>query len=127
MQLLNRRKYERFDVAPMYTAVAVRLLPSGEGILEGHVYDLSEGGAKFELDEPLEPGAKVLMQITLPGGDGESGGRSIFVFAEVVWDGWDEDEPGPVRMAAAFTRFGGAEDRDRLLRFLSGRRVRRAA
>jgi len=111
----------------MYTPVAVRRLPKGEEILEGHVYDISEGGLMFELDEAVEPGVEMLVQVTLPGSGEPGPGRSVFAYATLVWDGTDEDEPGPVRMAARFTGFGGAGDRERLLRCLSDGGLERAA
>lgn len=113
----------------MYTPVSVRLLTDEKFSLEGHAYDICEGGAQFELDRGLEPGSPIALQITLPrsvAGDEITGpGRSIFVFGNVVW--LDDSEPGPVRMAIAFTRFARAGDRERLLDSLTRQRVSRAA
>jgi len=53
-------------------------------------------------------------------------GRSVFVFANVVWLE-DEDQPGPYKMAAVFTHFARAGDRERLLRQFATGRYRAAA
>lgn len=120
---LNRRRFERFSTRPMYTPVVVRL--AGLPVGEGHAYDISEGGVRFELDAPIPPGTPVEMTITLPGRSPETD-RRIAVAANVVWARRDPDEPGPVQMAAAFTRFAAA-DRERLLANLNTERYARAA
>jgi hypothetical protein len=112
----------------MYTPIAVRLLDRDHFEFEGHAYDISEGGVRFELDRPVQPGTRIAMQITLPSiNEFDLGpGRSVFVFANVVWID-DEDEPGPVRMAAVFSQFARVGDRERLLRQFSTGRYRAAA
>jgi hypothetical protein len=113
----ERRRYPRFEVEPMYTPIAVRLLDEDAFRLEGHAYDVSEGGLRFETDLPIAPGTKVALQITLPTMNAATGGpgRAVFVFANVVWLE-DEDEPGPYKMAAVFSHWARAGDRERLLR-----------
>ena len=124
---INRRQFPRFSVQPMYTPVAVRTLDSETFDIEGHAYDISEGGARFDLDRPLPPGTPIAMQITLPTMHNEIGpGRSLFVFANIVWVE-DEDEPGPVRTAAVFTPFARAGDRERLLKHFATGHYRMAA
>jgi hypothetical protein len=126
MFTINRRRFERFALRPMYTRVVVRLVADQSYDFEGHAYDVSEGGIRFELDRPIDPGTPVAIQVTLPGAAAE-GGWSVFVFANVIWVDEDADEPGPVRMAAAFTRFARAGDKERLLSQLSSGRYARAA
>lgn len=124
----NRRQHERFALAPMYTPIMARLLENEEYTLEGHAYNISEGGVQFELDHPVAPGTTIALQITLPVGaasDDIGPGRSVFVFANVVWT--DDEEPGPVRMAATFTRFARLGDQERLARLISAGRYARAA
>jgi hypothetical protein len=115
---------------PMYTPVAVRLLDSEDDKfdIEGHAYDISAGGVRFEVDRALKPGTRIAMQITLPtAGDEDVGpGRSVYVFANVVWIE-DEDEPGPVRTAAVFNHFARVGDKERLLRQFATGRYRVAA
>ncbi|MFZ4576220.1 MAG: PilZ domain-containing protein [Phycisphaerales bacterium] len=125
---INRRRFERFALSPMYTPVSVRLLENECFSLEGHAYDISEGGCRFELDRGIEAGTQVAMQITMATGlasDDIGPGRSIFVFGNIIW--LDDEESGPVRMAIAFTRFARAGDRDRLLRQMSAGVLRRRA
>jgi hypothetical protein len=50
----------------------------------------------------------------------------VFVFATIVWIE-DEDEPGPVKMAAVFSRFARAGDEQRLHAAVATGRFRRAA
>jgi len=111
----------------MYTPVAVQCPDAKNFDNEGHVYDISEGGVRFELDEPLVPGMPVSLRIVLPGGDASSRDQGVLVHASVVWVDDDQDEPGPVRMAASFTRFAHAADREKLMKQLSSGRFARAA
>jgi len=126
----NRRRYERFQLAPMYKPISVRLLDSEHFTLDGHAYNISEGGIQFELDRGIEPGTPIALQVTLPNNHWTEcpdlgPGRSIFVLGNVIW--LDDDELGPARMAVVFTRFARAGDRERLLRQISGGRMQRAA
>jgi hypothetical protein len=119
----NRRRFERFALRPMYTPVAVRVMEDEAGDKqEGHAYDVSEGGLRFELDQAIKPGTAVVVRFTLPGPEPE---RSVYAVGNVVWV--NEEEPGPAQMAAVFTRFARAADRDRLLRHLSTGVLARAA
>ncbi|MCA3006220.1 MAG: PilZ domain-containing protein [Planctomycetaceae bacterium] len=115
----DRRRYPRFMTEAMYTPMAVRLLDSDHFSLDGHAFDISEGGLRFELDRGIEPGTGVALRIMLPTMTGATParpgpGRAVFAFANIVWLA-DEDEPGPVKMAAVFTRFARTGDRERLL------------
>src|SRR5690606_24934666 len=103
---INRRRFPRYTMIPAYTPVRVRTLDRVGPELCGHVYDVSEGGARFEVDEAIEPGSRVAMQITLPacGAPDSDASRDIFVMGTVVRLE-DEDEPGPVRTAVIFTHF----------------------
>ncbi|MFN0132474.1 MAG: PilZ domain-containing protein [Phycisphaerales bacterium] len=102
MTHINRRRHERFSLLPAYSAVEVRV-PGGRR-LSGHAYDVGEGGLRFELDRPLSPGTPIILRLTLPGRPV----RPLVAAARVVWTADDADEPGPVRMAADFTRLGSA-------------------
>lgn len=125
---LDRRQYERFEVAAAYTEVAVRRMDEGQYRLEGHAYDISEGGIQFELDTPIAPGETINLRIALPEWQqADVGpGRAVFVVGRVIWLD-DDDTTGPVRMAVAFTRFCRVGDKERLLRSLTAGRYRRAA
>ncbi len=125
----DRRRYERYLLPSMYTAVAARELDSDEFTLTGHAYDISRGGMRFELDQPIEPGAKIALRIELPGsGANWAEPRAVFAFANVVWIEEDDlDSTGPVRMACVFTNFCRAGDEDRLLKRLQSGRFAQAA
>ncbi|MEO0484008.1 MAG: PilZ domain-containing protein [Planctomycetota bacterium] len=129
---INRRGHERFMLRPAYSLVRVRPLDRDEYAFEGHAYDVSETGARFELDQPIDPGTPVALELHMPGlgipGTPDIGpGRAIYVIGNVVWADEDDVESGPCRMAVAFTRFCRAEDRERLLtQFGTGRYARAA-
>lgn len=127
---INRRRFDRFLLNPGYTPVAVRTLDEGTFAHKGHSYDISEGGVQFEVDRAIKPGTPVALRITLPidPRDPDSTtlkGRQVIAYGNIVW--LDESEPGPVRMAATFSRFARPGDRERLLGRLSRRLLRRAA
>jgi len=128
MTLSDRRTFPRFQLQAMYTPLSIRALDSETFDNEGHAYDISEGGVRFEADQPVKPGTRVAMQITLPNLNQREiePGRTVLVFANVVWLE-DEDEPGPYKMAAVFTHFARAQDKDRLLRQFATGRYRAAA
>ncbi len=116
---INRRAHERFQVNPGYTSMALRVHPDEtEFALEGHVYDISEGGVCFELDRPIDPGQTVSIRIDLPMTGQDIGpGRAVFLTGNIVW--CDLEEPGASRMALAVTRFDRAGDRERLIKSLT--------
>jgi hypothetical protein len=111
----------------MYTQIAVRLMDEEKFTLQGHAYDISEGGIQFELDRAIEPGTPVAMQIQLPLSESEikGPGQAVFVIGNIVW--LDDSDAGPARMALAITRFARAGDRERLIDQLSTGRLSRAA
>lgn len=114
---VNRRAHERFAVPPMYTGLQIRRLEDEVFSLDGHAYDISEGGVQFETDMPIAPGTEIGLMIDIPGCKvGDPGpGRAVFAMARVIWINEDELEIGPARMAAAFTRFCRTGDRERLM------------
>lgn len=124
----DRRQFPRFRLPVGYTPILVRTLDRETFDHEGFGYDLSEGGLRFELDRPVAPGTQIAIQILLPGlSESVRGpGRAIFVFANVVWIE-DEEEPGPVKMAAVFSRFARREDAIRLREQLNTQRYQRLA
>ncbi len=108
---------------PMYTSVqAKRLADDATEEIAGHAYDISERGARIELDQALEPGDSIAVDLTLPGAT-----STVSVSADVVWVNDAMDDPGPRRMALRFTNFRSDEDQDCLRRYLGSGLVRRAA
>lgn len=124
---VNRRRFERFLLSAAYTPVVVRTLDEKGLTLEGHSYDLSEGGLKFEVDEEIKPGTPVSVQITVPAPVAAAGGgaRTVTALGSVVWA--ESDEPGPVVTGAVFTCFPRDGDKESLLKHLGAGVLRRAA
>lgn len=124
---VNRRRFERFSLNAAYTPVVVRTLDSEGLTLEGHSYDLSEGGLKFEIDREIKPGTPVSVQITVPSPVAAAGGgsRTVTALGCVVWS--DTEEPGPVVTGAVFSCFPRDGDKESLLRHLGAGVLRRAA
>ena len=119
----NRRRHERFRLAPMYTEVTTQCV-QGDRLCRysGHAYDLSESGVRIELDEPLEVGTGVALHLRLAGGECD-----IAASANVVWINDEEDDPGPRRMALEFGDFVSTQDRIRLQTYLGHSVNKRAA
>lgn len=119
----------------MYHALTVRVTQNeDEWIHRGHAYNLSLGGAQIELDDRIDPGAKIAVRIHLPRrfdqplGLTDDGGGDVHAIGKVVWAAEpDPDEPGASRMAVAFTRFVRPVDWPRLRRYLNQDSLRRAA
>ena len=123
----ERRRFCRFEVQAAYAPLRVRTLDHEEFLWEGNAYDVSEGGLRFEADQPIRPGTPVVMEITLPEmHKAAEPGRTVQVFANVVWLE-DEEDPAPYKMAAVFTRFARPGDEARLRDQLMVGRYRLAA
>lgn len=116
-QPVERRKHERFATAPMYTRISARTYDEAGFSRHGHAYDVSEGGVRFELDAPVDPGTPMDVQITLPASVvGRTDGaptRPIYAMGTVVW--CETTEPGPAKLAVEFSCFAHESDRERLL------------
>ena len=142
----NRRSDDRFRFSPAYTRVVVvpastersghasadpildedgtpidlsgfdHVQDIPEGGLEGHGYDVSLTGMRFELDEALLPGTEVAIQLFVAGDPSPVRMRGVVVrvFSH-------DDDPGPRRMAVQFTAFDSPTDRERLVRRINAR------
>ena len=87
----------------------------------GHIYDLSEGGARIELDHPIEVGEGLAVNLRL------AGGCTISAQADVVRLYDDCDDPGPRRMGIEFKQFLSDRDHQSLLDYLKHEAPRRVA
>ena len=108
--LADQRTSERYGVHAPYTAVRVETR-GGAGVpLEGHAYDISATGLRFELDEGLKVGEPLSLELLLPGAGGwvRLAGRVVRLFDEA-------DDPGPRRMALHVDSFENESHRERLL------------
>ena len=125
----DRRQHVRFALPSMYTNIAIRPLDQDTFLYEGHAYDLSLGGMRFELDRPIEPGQDVGVRIMLPtAGLAWVDRRPIFARANLVWlNEEDLTEAGPIRMACVFSRFMQPGDESRIERALHSGRYALAA
>jgi c-di-GMP-binding flagellar brake protein YcgR len=117
----ENRRYHRYSVPAMYSLVRAR--GRGEGAFQwtGHLYDVSLGGMRFELDQSLEPGTEVDIRAMLPGAEH----RTFRVRGEVVrLHNEDEADRGPARMGLSFTRFQSRADRQAVESYIAAREGR---
>ncbi|MSR44847.1 MAG: PilZ domain-containing protein [Phycisphaerales bacterium] len=107
----NRRAADRFAPPTGYTRVVIApdTKDAPPARFEGHAYDISLSGLRFELDEPLEEGEHVIVELHLPGLL-----RSIRSSARVVRLLDEDGDAGPRRMAATFHAFETPTDASRL-------------
>ena len=89
----------------------------------GHIYDISAGGMRFELDSPLEPGTSIEVRAMLPG----SQQVTINVSGHIIRYHDEPDERGPIRLAMIFDAFTKSTDRARLVDYLNNSGIKQAA
>ena len=117
------RATPRLKVPAMYSLLRAR--PAGEDQYRwtGHIYDVSLGGMRFELDCALEPGTVIEVRGVLPG-------RSHVTFSAagtVVRYHDDHPDLGPARMGMIFQRFSSDSDQTRLTEYLGSHGLKLAA
>ncbi len=120
----ERRVHPRRSVSAMYSLVEAKPL-GGTGLpCSGHVYDVSLGGVRVELDEHVAPGTELELALHLPSEPGAIRARGTVTR---VYDA--DDDPVCRRAGVRFERFDDASDELRLRRFLGAETasVRRAA
>lgn len=123
----ERRQFERFSLPAMFTTVHVtRVVDGAMCVLDGHAYDISAGGIRVELDDRLELGEMVNVELTLPLHLADEPSHVTFL-GRAVWSNDTDDDPGPVRSAIEIFRFFDQEGRDRLLALLGSGHLYRAA
>jgi c-di-GMP-binding flagellar brake protein YcgR len=109
----ERRRFARFKVSPMYSRIVVQRIEGDTALMDRHIYDISEGGLRFELDEPLADGERVTVEVSLPGCQ-----KLIRASGKVVRVNDADDDPGPRRMALRFEAFADDASRVALARYL---------
>ena len=101
----------------MYTLIRARVLGSNRYNWTGHIYDVSLGGLRFELDMPIEPGTELEIRGMLPG----SGHTTFRAIGRVVRVHTDESDLGPSIMGLEFESFQSPMDRHRLAQYIDAR------
>jgi len=103
------RRHPRLSLPAAYTFVRVKPAGARRFRWSGHAYDISRGGLRFELDQPLASGTQIDIRLMAPGCQTQPlqlAGRVVRLH--------DGDEPGPVRMAAVIERCHDPHDQQRL-------------
>lgn len=112
----DRRAADRFSPQVGYSRVVVSVEKPNrvQSEFEGHAYDVSVNGLRFELDEPLEEGTPIEVELHLPGmlQSIRSTGRVVRVLDDL-------DDAGPQRMALTFRSFSSPLDASRLTKHLA--------
>lgn len=118
----NRRVHQRRSVAAMYSAVEAKPIGGFGPTASGHIYDVSLGGVRIDLDDPVAPGTDLRLALHLPA---ES--KAIRVTGTVMRVFDADDDPICQRTGVRFVAFEDAADETRLRRFLGEDVVRAAA
>lgn len=113
----DQRQYPRIKVPAMYSLIRARVLGSNRYNWTGHIYDISLGGVRFELDMPVEPGTQLELRGMLPG----SGHTTFRAVGRVARIHSDVDEQGPCIMGLQFESFQSPMDRHRLAQYIDAR------
>lgn len=116
----DRRRHRRFTVHPQYSKISVTRRDGS--VVEGHLYDVSAGGIRFDCDDRLECDEVIEFDLELPGTRTQLKGRARIARCE------EEDLPvGPWIAAAKFERFQTRFESASLSRFLEQGWVLQAA
>ena len=112
----DSRQLPRLKLPAMYTLVRVR--PAGEEkyTWSGFIYDISEGGMRFEIDDAIEPGTKIEVRAMLPGATHvtfEASGTVVRIHDD------DDNYFGPTRMGLIFDEFKTENDHMRLNQYIT--------
>ncbi|MSR40462.1 MAG: PilZ domain-containing protein [Phycisphaerales bacterium] len=119
----ERRQCARFHVEPMYSSVRVREIGALATPRNGHLYDLSMRGMRFEIDEAIAVGTELEIEIHLP-----ALRHAVVLRAHVVREDSEELLFGPMSVAVEFGRDArGALARKALARLLAQRWLQLAA
>ena len=117
------RQSSRLKLSPMYTYIRVRPHDSGEFCWTGHIYEVSDTGLRFELDQAVPLGTAVEVQATLPGRCSITANLS----GRIVRYHDDPDDTGPIRLGMIIESFSTEEDRRLWLGYIRSSRLSEAA
>ncbi len=113
----DQRQHPRIKVPAMYTLIRARILGSNRYNWTGHIYDVSLGGVRFELDMPVEVGTELEIRGMLPG----AGHTTFRAVGRVVRVHTEEGDHGPAIMGLQFESFQSPMDRHRLAQYIDAR------
>lgn len=108
------RQSPRLRLPAMYTLLRLRKKGQTRYSQTGYIYDISQTGMRFELDDPIEPGTELEFRALLPG----SHTTTFCAKGRLVRMHDDLHEVGPVRMAMHFDRFKSTIDQQKLAEYL---------
>lgn len=112
----EQREYPRLKLPVGYAAIRARRDGRRTFALSGHAYDLSWGGLRFELDEPIAVGEPLEVELDLPGDSAHPVRLRVVCVRHP-----DPDEVGPARIAAAIVALPSEVDRQTLANYLDRR------
>lgn len=113
----DQRQHPRIKVPAMYTLIRARVQGSTRYNWTGHIYDVSLGGVRFELDMPIEVGTELEIRGMLPG----SGHTTFRAVGRVARVHTEEGDHGPAIMGLQFESFQSPMDRHRLAQYIDAR------
>jgi len=118
----EQRRHTRIGLPVGYAAVRATPVGRKKSERRGHVYDLSEGGMRFELDAALDLDEPIEVELDLPSSEGPVAIRARG--SAVRFHDEPDDGPGPIRMGMQFDR---VDQPDRLGAYISQAAASRAA
>lgn len=117
------RKSSRLKLLAMYSYIRVRPHDAREFCWSGHIYEVSDTGLRFELDDVVALGTLVEVQATLPG----RCSTIVNLSGRVVRYHDDPDDPGPIRVGMMIESFSTENDRHLWLDYIRSSQSRKAA
>lgn len=114
---VEARQSPRLRLPAMYTLIRLRKKGDSRFNYTGYIYDISQTGMRFELDDPMTPGTELEFRALLPG----SQTTTFSASGHLVRMHDDMEEPGPVRMAIKIDKFKTVVDRDMLKQYIDRR------
>ena len=116
------RQSPRIRLPAMYTLLRLRKKGEARYNQTGYIYDISQTGMRFELDDPIEPGTELEFRALLPVGQT----TTFSAQGHLIRMHDDLHEVGPVRMAMHFDSFKSNMDKQKLAEYLDRKTPRLA-
>lgn len=122
-RVAETRQQPRLKVSAAYSMLRVRMAGETDYRWNGHIYDVSMSGMRFEIDDALEPGTRVEVRGLLPG----QNNAQFSATGRIVRYHDEGPEAGPTRMGMVFEEFSTRTDESRLAHYLDDAGLRIAA